>query len=175
MTAFILVRTSLWSTPVLPTQIRILLDFCHLFWWHCQFHVFDIAFFIITFLFTLLRPSSVVINICLFTLTVKLSPPEVFYKKDVLRNFAKFIGKHLCQGLFFNKVSCNFIKKETLAQVFSCEFCEIPKNTFFTEHLWTTASLRWCQIWKPKVFDVWQNIKMKKCTQQLSLILLFLH
>ena len=36
--------------------------------------------------------------------------------------------------------ACNFIKKETLAQVFSCEFCEISKNTFFTEHLWTTAS-----------------------------------
>ena len=34
----------------------------------------------------------------------------------------------------------NFIRKETLAQVFSCEFCEISKNTFFTEHLWTTAS-----------------------------------
>ena len=30
----------------------------------------------------------------------------------------------------------NFIKKETPAQVFSCEFCEISKNTFFTEHLW---------------------------------------
>ena len=29
----------------------------------------------------------------------------------------------------------------TLAQVFSCEFCEISKNTFFTEHLWTTASV----------------------------------
>ena len=27
----------------------------------------------------------------------------------------------------------NFIKKETLAQVFSCEFCEISKNTFFEE------------------------------------------
>ena len=26
---------------------------------------------------------------------------------------------------------CNFIKKETLAQMFSCEFCEILKNTFF--------------------------------------------
>ena len=25
----------------------------------------------------------------------------------------------------------NFIKKETLAQVFSCEFCEISKNNFF--------------------------------------------
>ena len=35
---------------------------------------------------------------------------------------------------------CNFIKKETLAQVFSCEFCEISKNTFFKEHPWATAS-----------------------------------
>ena len=26
--------------------------------------------------------------------------------------------------------ACNFIKKETLAQAFSCEFCEIFKNTF---------------------------------------------
>ena len=34
----------------------------------------------------------------------------------------------------------DFIKKETLAQVFSREFCEIPKKTFFTEHLWATAS-----------------------------------
>ena len=34
---------------------------------------------------------------------------------------------------------CNFIKKETLMQVFSCEFCEIPKNTFSTEQLRTTA------------------------------------
>ena len=26
-------------------------------------------------------------------------------KKDVLRNFAKFMGKRLCQSLFFNKVA----------------------------------------------------------------------
>ena len=31
--------------------------------------------------------------------------------------------------------ACNFIKKEFLAQVFSCEFCEISKNTFFKENL----------------------------------------
>ena len=37
--------------------------------------------------------------------------------------------------------ACNFIKKETLAQVFSYEFCKISKNTFFTEHLWATASV----------------------------------
>ena len=36
--------------------------------------------------------------------------------------------------------ACNLIKKETLAQVCSCEFCEISKNTFFTEHLRAAAS-----------------------------------
>ena len=75
-------------------------------------------------------------------------------RKGVLRNFAKFTGRHLSQSLFLNKVagfrnyrsshqSCsvrkgvlrNFakltlLKKETLAQVFSCEFPEISKNTF---------------------------------------------
>ena len=65
--------------------------------------------------------------------------------RGVLRNFTKFTGKQLCQNLFFNKVAglaCNFIKKETLAQAFSCIFCEISKNTFFTEQLWMTSSLQ---------------------------------
>ena len=31
--------------------------------------------------------------------------------------------------------ACNFIKKETLTKVFSCELCEIFQNTFFIEHL----------------------------------------
>ena len=33
------------------------------------------------------------------------SRPDVFCKKGVLRNFAKFTGQHLCQSLFFNKVA----------------------------------------------------------------------
>ena len=32
---------------------------------------------------------------------------------------------------FFNKILINFSKKETLTRVFSCEFCEIFKNTSF--------------------------------------------
>ena len=32
------------------------------------------------------------------------------------------------------------------AEVFSCEFCEIFTNTFFTEHLWTTASVTWKEL-----------------------------
>ena len=38
----------------------------------------------------------------------------------------------MCQSLFFNKKkpqAYNFIKKETLAQLFSCEFCKISENT----------------------------------------------
>ena len=31
-------------------------------------------------------------------------------------------------------------EKDTLTQVFYCEFCEISKNTFLTHHLETTAS-----------------------------------
>ena len=62
-------------------------------------------------------------------------------RKRVIRNFSKFTGKHLCQSFFFNKVQAfNFIKKETLTQAFSCEFCEISSNTSFAEHLWATAS-----------------------------------
>ena len=34
--------------------------------------------------------------------------------------------------------SCNFIKRETLALVFSCEFCEVFQNIFITEYLRVT-------------------------------------
>ena len=48
-------------------------------------------------------------------------------KKGVLRNFMKLTERHMCQSLFFNKVEGlrpgNVVKKETLTQVFFCEFC----------------------------------------------------
>ena len=44
----------------------------------------------------------------------------------------------------FNRVAglkaCNFIKKETPAQVFSCEYGEISKNSFFDRTLAVAAS-----------------------------------
>ena len=58
-------------------------------------------------------------------------------KKDVLKNVAKFTGKHLRQNLFFNKT---LLGKE-LRDMFSCELKEIFKNIFFTEHLLATASI----------------------------------
>ena len=48
------------------------------------------------------------INHCtinLFLGTKQKQPPEVFYKKGVLNNFAELTGKLLCQSLFFNEVA----------------------------------------------------------------------
>ena len=64
---------------------------------------------------------------------------DVLYKKGVLRNFEKLTGKQLCQSLSFNKVGglrpATLLQKNSGRDVF-CKFCEISKNTFFTEHLW---------------------------------------
>ena len=80
----------------------------------------------------LLKNADVKIKCC-----IQKQSSEVFYEKSCLRNFTKLTGKHRYQSLFYNKVagsSCRLrpatlLKKETLAQVFSCEFCEIFKNT----------------------------------------------
>ena len=59
------------------------------------------------------------------------SRTEVFCKKGVLRNFAKFTGKQLCQSLFFNKAeACYFIKKEALTQVFPVNFVKFLGKPF---------------------------------------------
>ena len=64
------------------------------------------------------------------------------------------VKKQLCQSPFFKKVAgltCNFIKKETLAQVFSCKFCEISKNTsggcFWKKHQLDTFLNNWNNVW----------------------------
>ena len=49
---------------------------------------------------------------------------------------------HYLNGFKLIKKLSPLIKKR---QVFSCEFCEISKSTFFIEHLWTTASIRWAK------------------------------
>ena len=79
------------------------------------------------------------------------SPPHVLCEKVFLEISQNPQDNTFARASFLIKLQacCNFIKKETLAQVFSCDFCEISKNTFFTEHLWATASelyIKW--IWK---------------------------
>ena len=67
-----------------------------------------------------------------------IQSPEAFHKKVVLKNFALFTGKNLCWGLFLIKLQ--LYQNQTPAQVFSCEYCKIFKNTYFEEHLLTAAS-----------------------------------
>ena len=56
--------------------------------------------------------------------TYRSSHRRCSVRKGVLREFAKFIGKQLCQGLF--------LKEDSSTGVFLWIF---QKNTFFTEHL----------------------------------------
>ena len=75
---------------------------------------------------------------------------EVFCKKGFLKDFAKITGKHLCRSLLFNKVAgsvYNFIKKETLAPVFPCEFCKNFKSTFLMQHpRWLPLKVSFCNV-----------------------------
>ena len=65
----------------------------------------------------------------------KRHPPEVFYKKGVLRNLATFIGKDLCPSLFFNKVAelrpATLLKKRLWYSCFSVNFAKFLKTAFY--------------------------------------------
>ena len=67
-------------------------------------------------------------------------PPEELYAKNVLTNFTKFTGKHLCKSLFFNKVTglrpATSLKKRLWHRCFSVNFAEFLRTPFITEHLW---------------------------------------
>ena len=83
-------------------------------------------------------------SIQLIITLLRSSRPEVFCKKGVPRNFAKFRGKHLCQSLFFNKVAGVlelYLKNPMAQEVFSCEFYKISKNTFLQRTPLVAASV----------------------------------
>ena len=76
------------------------------------------------------------------------SRPHVFCRKGVL--------------------TCNCIKKETLAQLFSCEFCELPKNNCFYRTPPVAAS---CCLYVPvKVLSVVSSVNKMATIGRISLI-----
>ena len=75
-------------------------------------------------------------------------PPEVFCKKDVLRNFAKLTGKHLYQILFFNKFAglpATLLKKRLYERCFPVYFAKF----LITPFLKNTSQwlLLWFRLW----------------------------
>ena len=57
----------------------------------------------------------------------------MFFKIGVAKNFAMFKRKQLCWSLFLIKLQVfrtRTLLKRNPAQEFSCEYCEISRNTF---------------------------------------------
>ena len=63
--------------------------------------------------------------------------------------------------MFQTEPGSNFIKKETLAQVFSCEFCKISKNTFSMEHIRATAPDKLGEVNFLPESKTWSNNRSK--------------
>ena len=61
----------------------------------------------------------------------------VLWKSMFLKISQNSHGNICARVSFLKKLQA---KRDFGTGVFCCEFCEILKNTFFTEHLWTTAT-----------------------------------
>ena len=95
--------------------------------------------------FTEEHPCRSVISIKLYSKNILLFVSSfsctfwhvLFYKQKqssrgvLIKEVFLEISQNLPESPCARPQDCNFIKKETLAQVFSYKFCEICKNTFF--------------------------------------------
>ena len=97
-------------------------------------------FFIFNILVPLFRPSLYRMVLFFLYLNLRKQPLEVSCRKRCLKILANLTGKHLFWTLFFSDLDLQLYYQEILTQVFSCEICKISKNTYFEEHLRTTAS-----------------------------------
>ena len=97
-------------------------------------------------------------------------------RKGVLRNFAKFTGKHLCESLFFNKISglrpAILFKKRFWHRYFPVNFSKSLTTPFLTKHLrWRllkTAIFKKCNFLVGLVFFT-QKTRTLHITLMLSL------
>ena len=83
--------------------------------------------------------------------------------KKVFLEISQNLQENTCARVYFliklQASACNFINKETLEQVFSCESCEISKNPFsYRTPLVAASDLRmlaeWVSQWSIKFLNV---------------------
>ena len=152
--------------------ISISLSFCLIFLNFVSFFVFLFfpfllflfLFFSVFFLYLSMSTFKVVFSSSYATVTFVLSTTYLLdqsnssYSEAVVRRcsvkkvylvISQNSQENTCARVSFLN---NFIKKET-AKVFSCEFCEISKNNFFTEHLRTTDFVYYCSSLFFQVFS----------------------
>ena len=77
------------------------------------------------------KQENIFWNVSIHLLLLRSNHLEVFCKKGVLWNFAKFTGKQLCQSLFFNKVAGNRLWHKC----FTVNFAKFLRTPFLKEHL----------------------------------------
>ena len=79
-------------------------------------------------------------DIWFYNTTYRKSRLELFCKNDVLKNFAKFTGKHLCYSLFLNKVAglslAALSKKRLWYRCFPVNFGKFSRALFYIKYLW---------------------------------------
>ena len=93
---------------------------------------------------------------------------KCFFKIGVLSNFVIITAKHLCccVGVKLQAWRTENLLKETPAQVFSREFCEIAKNKFF---YWTppVASSDALSVWHTHFFELETESNTRKVSHAL--------
>ena len=67
----------------------------------------------------------------------------------VLKNFAKFTGRHLCKSSFFNKVTG--LRPATLLQIMLWKKCLFTNFAKFLRTLFPTEHLRWLLLYQVTV------------------------
>ena len=79
---------------------------CSRAWWSWWYYIKSAIKHCIKLIFSKLFPPSLYFVLSHHQFAIyKINRPKCTIKKDVLKSFAKFTGKHLCQSLFFNKVA----------------------------------------------------------------------
>ena len=101
--------------------------------------------------------------------TLCKQPPEVFYKKALLKNFAIFTGNHQCWSLFWIKLqtfsSATSLKWDSNIGVFLWILLNFNKNAYFEEYFFFEHL-----FWRIEVFQQMSMVKSRfhKVTDQTS-------
>ena len=106
---------------------------------------------------------------------VQKQPPDLFCKKNVLKKFTNFTGKHLCWSFFFIK-ACNFIKKKLQQWRFPVKFVTFLRTSILKnihKKLLLFVSLQNTLANSSREFVLDEALTVSKVSIFLSLTILF--
>ena len=102
----------------------------------------------------------------------------IFLKQSsegVLKNFAKFTGKHLSQRFFFSKVadlrSPSLLKKRPWHRCFPVNFVKFLRTPFYIEHLWWLLLHRPCNLTRYLYLEQYFPLQIEKTVSVVFLAL----